>query len=139
MTEFLLWLPLGVVGIILMVLLAVVRWPDELDPEPLPAGARRHSLRAGALRLAVVHRIGDVVVVDGVVDEASLLGPVGSLVTLVFAAVGIDPGSYERLWQWAASDSVVDIVVPAGGPPHRQLDLRHGDAEVRLPVVGLST
>lgn len=136
MTEFLLWLPAGIVGIVILVLLAVVRFPDEVD-EPSPAAG---PASIGAVRVATVSRGEKGVVVDGLVARLSSLGSAGSPIAIVLSDAGTDDEAYRRLEGWAARDAVVEIATPAvdrdGG---RVVGLRSGDDEVRLPILALSS
>lgn len=135
MTDFLVWLPFGTVGVVLLILLAVVRFPDEVEPAPPP-------IAVGAVRVATVIRTPAGVVVDGLVDRLSALGSVGSPVTMVLSAWGTDEASFHRLARWAEADAVIDIALPVRTTPDpvRVVDLRSGSdgAPLRLPILTLS-
>lgn len=136
MTELYLWLPYGTVGIVVLILLAVLRVPDEVESRDSPDGP---SIGIGTVRVAAVTRIEDSVVVDGLVDRLSVLGSVGSPFTMLLATGGTDEASYRRLQVWAESDAVVEIALPSGDHHSRVVGLRSGGSELRLPILALSS
>jgi hypothetical protein len=141
MVDFFVWLPFGVVGIAIMVFLAIVRWPDEIEPRAeARAEARRDPMiDVGSVRLASIGHTDHGVVIDGLVDRLCPLGSVGAPVTLVVADFGVDDAVYAVLERWVAADSVVDLEVPVSSSLEHVVDVRNGEAEMRLPILGLSS
>ena len=135
MTAFSAWLPYGVLGLVLVILLVVLRFPEREAQE----SERPSPIGIGAVRVAAVIRTGDAVVVDGLVDRLSALGSAGSPITILLAPAGTDEASYRRLADWAETDAVVEIALEAGDPRPRVVGLRSGGAELHLPIVALSS
>ena len=110
-----------------------------MSSKPIETERCESAFGAGALRLAAVLHSEDGLVIDGLVDRLSPLGSVGDPVTLVVSESGMGVADYRLLWDWLAADAVVDIAVPMGAVAQRVVDLRNGEDELRLAIVGISS
>ena len=136
MTDLFVWLPYSVAGVAIVVLLLVLlAVPDGR----VVASRAEPAFGMGAMRVAAVVHAAQGLVIDGLVDRLSSLGPVGAPVTLVVSEDGLDDEAYRLLSRWARDDAVVDIEIPLDGRPERVVDLWSGDAGMRLAMVGLSS
>jgi hypothetical protein len=137
----LLWLPAGVVGaaVMVLILLSLVRWSEALVVPPAPPAPPPVDL--GTVRLAAVSRTPEIVVVDGLVDARSALGARGAPVAFGFLPSSVDEASYQRLAGWVSDDAIIAVTLPSAptASAPRPVDLRSGSDELRLSIAALSS
>lgn len=127
--------------VVMLLILGMVGAPGvTTDPEPPLAPAARlqpHRPAAAALRLVLVGLAADGIVLDGIVERGTALGPPATPVTLLLQCVDLCAAAaiVKELKEWAELDAIVDVALVDDGAAAAALST--GESAVQLPILGV--